>query len=361
VQARLALEDGTVFYGTARGSTGMTWGEVVFNTSMTGYQEIITDPSYCGQIVVMTFPLIGNYGINPDDFESRRPFIRGFLAREICTEPSNWRSVKSLEDYLKESDILAADQFDTRALTKHLRMKGTMKGILTTELISDCNLRDEARKLSNIIQKDLVSEVTTSLPYSMGINENGDSPHVIVLDLGLKQSIARSLCNLGCRVTVVPCSFSAEMILDLEPDGLVLSNGPGDPKYCMDICKQVQLLIGKIPIMGICLGHQIVALSLGGNTFKLKYGHRGANHPVYNLNSRKVYITSQNHGYAVSDQDLPPELVVTYRNLNDGTIEGLHNPELKIITAQYHPESFPGPADSMYLFSSFYKYIKGGR
>lgn len=345
----LMLEDGTMFKGKPRGARGETAGEVVFNTSMTGYQEIITDPSYCGQIIVMTFPTIGNYGINNEDFESRRPFLRGFIAREICSHPSNWRSVMSLEEYLLEQNIVALEGVDTRALTRHIREKGAMKGIITSNGASARVLKEKLGQTPGISEVNYIPEVTTPEVYTL---EN-EGPHLVILDLGLKQSIAHSLHQSGCRVTVVPASFTAEEITDLKPDGLVLSNGPGDPRMAGEAVKVVQALGGKLPILGICLGHQVVALALGAQTYKLKFGHRGANHPVYDYNTDKVYITAQNHGFAVEEDSLPRDVKVTQRNINDNTVEGLEHPSMNILSIQYHPEAFPGPVDSEYIFETF--------
>lgn len=355
MQARLVLEDGSLFTGSAQGAKGESWGEVVFNTSMTGYQEILTDPSSCGQILTMTFPLIGNYGINPEDFESRRPFLRGFIAREFCSTPSNWRSVMTVGDFFKENNIIAMDGIDTRAITRHIREKGAMKGIITTEDTPLETLREKVKKLPGISEMDLIPEVTTEEIYCW---ENS-GPHIVVIDVGLKLSIARSLHNTGCRVTVVPSTLNAGDIMDLKPDGLMLSNGPGDPQMAKEVIIVIRELAGKIPIIGICLGHQIIALALGGKTYKLKFGHRGSNHPVKDLIRDKVYITSQNHGFAVDEDSLPRGLSVTRRNLNDDTVEGLQEDKLRITSIQYHPAAFPGPSDSHYLFDRFLEQVTG--
>ncbi len=354
MEARLVLEDGSLFRGFSRGARGEMWGEVVFNTSMTGYQEILTDPSYCGQILTMTFPLIGNYGINNEDFESRRPFLRGFIAREFCTAPNNWRQVMNIGEYLKENNIIAMDGIDTRALTRHLREKGTMRGIITTEDTPAQTLLEKVRKTPTISEVVFTPEVTIDKPYTW---ENGGL-HIVIIDLGLKLSIARSFHNAGCRVTVVPADFSAGRIMALKPSGVVLSNGPGDPENVPGAIRTAGELAGKIPMMGICLGHQIIALALGAKTYKLKFGHRGANHPVKDLLQDKVYISSQNHGFAVDENSLPAGLQVTQRNLNDGTVEGLTEKTKKIITVQYHPEACSGPRDSGYLFQRFLEEIE---
>lgn len=354
MQGRLVLEDGTTFPGISRGAGGEAWGEVIFNTSMTGYQEIITDPSYCGQILVMTFPLIGNYGINYEDLESRRPFLRGFIAREFCLTPSNWRSVMSVTDYLKENNIVALDNIDTRALTRHIRKNGSMKGIITSEDTPCGDLLGKLQNAPHISEIDFLAEVTTPEIYTL---ENS-GPHIVIMDLGLRLSIARSLHNTGCRITVVPASLNAQDIMELKPDGLILSGGPGDPRTAKNAIKTVEELAGKLPLLGIGLGHQVIALALGGKTYKLKFGHRGANHPVKDLLRDKVYITSQNHGFAVDEESLPAGVSVTQKNLNDGTIEGLMEKNLKIITTQYHPEAFPGPTDSHHLFGLFLELLK---
>ncbi len=358
IKAKLVLEDGSVWEGLSRGAGVETWGEVVFNTSMTGYQEILTDPSYCGQIVAMTFPMIGNYGINKEDSQSRRPFLRGFIAREFCSKPHNWRSVMTVEEYLQENNITALEGIDTRALTRHLREKGTMRGIITTADSSPAELQEKIKQLPTISQMDLISEVTIPEVYTWGNGSDSSAPHIVILDLGLKTPIAESLYKVGCRVTIVPASFTAAEIMELKPGGLMLSNGPGDPQAAPGAIKTVQELAGKIPIMGICLGHQVSALALGANTYKLKFGHRGANHPVKDLLRDRVYITSQNHGFAVCEEDLPAGLEVTHRNINDGTIEGLQHKKMQMYTIQYHPEAFPGPMDSTYIFDLFLDQVR---
>ncbi len=353
MEARLVLEDGSQFKGFSKGARGEMWGEVVFNTSMTGYQEILTDPSYCGQILVMTFPLIGNYGINNEDFESRRPFLRGLVARELCTTPNNWRQVMSIGAYLKENNIVALDGIDTRALARHLREKGTMRGILTTENTPLPLLLERAGKATAVTDAVFTPEVTIQEPYTW---ENG-GPHIIIVDLGLKLSIARSFHNTGCRVTVVPAFYSAGNIMDLRPAGIVFSNGPGNPAKISGAIQTAGELIGSVPMMGICLGHQIIALALGAKAFKLKFGHRGANHPVKDLIRNKVYISTQNHGYAIDENSLPAGLQVIQRNLNDGTVEALIEPHKNIIAVQYHPEACSGPEDSGHLFHRYLREI----
>lgn len=343
----VVLEDGTVLRGKSFGWKGVAVGEVVFNTGMTGYQEILTDPSYCGQIVNMTYPLIGNYGINDDDFQSARPFVRGFLVRELCELPSHWRATRTLGQYLFEHKIIGIEGIDTRALTRHLRTRGTMKGVIATGDQDPESLVMMAKNSSN---SGLVEEVTSPKPYRIF----GDGSRVVVIDYGVKRQILQSLKALDCDIVVVPAGWPATEVLDLNPDGILLANGPGDPKDVPAAIATVRELIGKKPIFGICLGHQILALALGADTYKLKYGHRGSNHPVKDLVTNRVYITSQNHGYAIDENSLAGlEVEVTHRNLNDGTVEGLKHQYLPIFSVQYHPEASPGPEDSRYLFDNF--------
>lgn len=348
-QARLVLEDGTVFYGESFGATGETGGEVVFNTGMTGYQEILTDPSYSGQIITMTYPLIGNYGINKDDFESARPFARGFIVREYCETPSNWRSEMSLDHFLKSHGLLGLAGIDTRALTKRLRTRGTMRGIITTSTEPDDAIRERVQKVQDLSGQDFVKLASTDRIYCVGEG----AKHVVLMDFGAKGNICRCLTKQGCRVTVVPCDTGSETIMNLKPDGVMLSNGPGDPKDVPYAVQTVGELIGKLPIFGICLGHQIIGLALGGDTYKLKFGHRGGNHPVKNLLTGEVTITSQNHGFAVRADSLPEDVLVSHINVNDRTVEGLRHRNLPIFSVQYHPEAAPGPTDSEYLFAEF--------
>ncbi|MDW7649949.1 MAG: glutamine-hydrolyzing carbamoyl-phosphate synthase small subunit [Bacillota bacterium] len=348
--ARLALENGKIFYGESFGATGSSEGEVVFNTSMTGYQEILTDPSYCGQIVTMTYPLIGNYGVNPDDFESRRSFVRGFVVKEACSNPNNWRTTETISDYLKRNDIVGIAGIDTRALTRLIRKTGTLRGVITTEDISDEELLKKAQNTAGLSGQDLISQVTVPAPFTL----EGNGPRVVLLDLGMKQSIARNLNNAGCDVVILPATATAEEIMAYNPKGLMLSNGPGDPKDAKTPIETTKQLIGRLPIFGICLGHQVLALSLGADTYKLKFGHRGANHPVKDLETTKVQITSQNHGYAIDEETLEKlDITVTHRNLNDGTVEGMVHNQHPIFCVQYHPEAFPGPSDSAHIFERF--------
>jgi len=347
---RLALENGKVFYGEGFGALGSCEGEVIFNTAMTGYQEILTDPSYCGQILTMTYPLIGNYGINPADFESRQPFLRGFVVKEACSHPNNWRATETLSAYLKRNNILALSGIDTRTLTRIIRQSGSMRGVISTEDVNDQELVERACTAATISGQNLLPEVTTPVRYTI----EADGPRVVVLDLGLKQSIVKNLSKAGCEVVVVPAITTAEEIIALNPSALLLTNGPGDPKDAKQPIETAKKLIGKLPLFGICLGHQILALALGADTYKLKFGHRGANHPVKDLESTKVQITSQNHGYAIDERTLAGlDITVTHRNLHDWTVEGMRHNSLPIFCVQYHPEAFPGPSDSAHIFQRF--------
>jgi carbamoyl-phosphate synthase small subunit len=366
--AKLALEDGTVYTGRAFGARGEKFGEVVFNTSMTGYQEVLTDPSYKGQIVTMTYPLIGNYGVNPEDQESRRPQVEGFIVREMSRIPSNFRSQGNLDAYLSENNILGLEGIDTRALVRRLRVRGTMTGILSSQDLDDASLVHKARTSPNIVGRDLVREVVPEKPFTWteGFNTPLNSQplparparfHVVAMDFGMKWNILRCLVQVGCRVTVVPGTASADQVLIHRPDGIFLSNGPGDPAALGYAVHSIADLTRKQPppIFGICLGHQLLGLALGGKTFKLKFGHRGANQPVLNQRSNRVEITTQNHGFAVRLDDLPRDLEPTHINLNDCTLEGLRHRRLPIFSVQYHPEASAGPHDSSYLFEEFAK------
>ncbi|MHB1418818.1 MAG: glutamine-hydrolyzing carbamoyl-phosphate synthase small subunit [Bacillota bacterium] len=347
----LVLEDGTVFQGQAFGYPGKTSGEVVFNTGMTGYQEVLTDPSYTGQIVTMTYPLIGNYGINEEDEESRGPKVRGLVVREFCSYPSNWRSTETLEDYLKRYRIPGIFGIDTRALTRKIRSHGTMRGVISSreeDVHNPEQLILEAASLT-VNGPELVRAVTTPEAYHIP----GEGLRVAVLDFGIKQNILRVLRGIGCDLTVFPSRATVSEVLAVDPDGIFLSNGPGDPKDVPEAIETIKALVGKKPIFGICLGHQILGLAMGADTYKLKFGHRGSNHPVKDLASQRVYITSQNHGYAIKAETLPESLAVTHVNLNDGTVEGMTHRELPIYSVQYHPEAAPGPEDSRYLFDRF--------
>jgi carbamoyl-phosphate synthase small subunit len=384
--AKLALEDGTVFAGTSIGADGEVDGEVCFNTSMTGYQEILTDPSYRGQIVTMTYPQIGNYGVNAEDVESGRPQLAGFVVREHSRTESNFRSEQSLGQYLKQWGVVAIESIDTRALVRRLRSGGAMKGILSTVDLDDASLVAKAKASPGLVGRDLVREVLPDQPRDwqeplsewthlagsreQGARSDSDSrlppgpgslPHVVALDFGMKWNIPRYLFDMGCRVTILPGTATAADVLARSPDGVFLSNGPGDPEPLEYAIGTIRGLLGKKPIFGICLGHQLLGLACGAKTFKLKFGHRGANHPVQNLQTGAVEITSQNHGFAVEEESLPNFLEVTHRSLNDNTIEGLDHREVAAFSVQYHPEASAGPHDSHYLFRRFYDALAGAK
>jgi carbamoyl-phosphate synthase small subunit len=353
VKAVLAIEDGTVFEGRSVGAEGESTGELVFNTSMTGYQEILTDPSYAGQIVTMTYPLIGNYGVNAADVESRRPFVEGFVMRECCFEPSNWRAEQSLPKYLRAHNIVAIDGVDTRRITKLLRTEGAKKCILSTTDANHDRLVQKAKDAPDMAGSDYVKHVTADEAYDW---ESPEQPRyrVVALDYGIKYNILRLLQEAGCEVTVVPATASVDEVLAHRPDGIFLSNGPGDPAALPYVYPTIQGLLGKRPIFGICLGHQVLAHALGGTTYKLKFGHRGGNQPVLNHDTGQVEISAQNHGFAVDPDSLDPNSVrVTHVNLNDESVEGLAHKELPVFSVQYHPEASPGPHDSRYLFEQF--------
>jgi carbamoyl-phosphate synthase small subunit len=385
--AKLALEDGTVFTGTAFGARGEVDGEVVFNTSMTGYQEILTDPSYHGQIVAMTYPQIGNYGVNEDDAESRRPWVRGFVVRELSGRVSNFRAGGSLGSYLERNGVIAIEGIDTRALVRLTRERGALKGILSTTDLDDASLVAKAQASPGLVGRDLAREVmppgvstwdrgldATYRMLAPGGQAGGSAhpqdpaddrrPHVVALDFGMKWNILRHLVDLGCRVTVVPGSSTADEILEFDPDGIFLSNGPGDPAALTDATTTLRTLIRTaaasrgIPIFGICLGHQLLGQAFGARTFKLKFGHRGANHPVRNEATGRVEITTQNHGFAVDPATLPAEVEPSHINLNDQTLEGLRHTRLPVFSVQYHPEAAAGPHDSAYLFDEFRRLIR---
>ena len=372
-KAILALADGRTFEGRSFGAEGETIGEVVFNTSMAGYQEVLTDPSYKGQIVTMTYPLIGNYGINNEDIESLRPVVEGFVVKEACRIPSNWRSTKGLDQYLKDQAVIGIEGIDTRALTVHIREQGAQQGIISTIDPDPDSLIAKARSSPGMIGRDLVMQVTCCEAYKWndgdwdirsgykkgnikaGGQEGVDNARlrVIAYDFGIKRNILRLLVDAGCDVTVVPAHTTYEAVLDLDPDGIFLSNGPGDPEGVEYAIKNTMELIGKKPIFGICLGHQILGLALGGRTYKLKFGHRGGNQPVMDLATGKVEITTQNHGFAVDIASISGDMELTHINLNDNTVEGMRHKSLPVFSVQYHPESSPGPHDSRYLFKRF--------
>lgn len=357
-RAILLLEDGTSFLGRSFGAEGETVGEVVFNTSMTGYQEILTDPSYRGQIVTMTYPLIGNYGINSEDVESPRPWLEGFIVKEYSSFPSNWRATEPLDQFLKRHRIVAIEGIDTRALTRKIRDRGAMQGILSTEQFETAPLLKKLKAHPPLVGQDLVKQVTCAEPYLWKEGAWREAVpaslyHVVAYDFGIKQNMLRRLVQMGCRVTVVPAETSAEKVLSMNPDGVLLSNGPGDPEAVTYAIRNTEKLIGKKPVFGICLGHQILGLALGGKCKKLKFGHHGGNQPIMDLSTRRVQIVAENHGFAVDIQSIEKEVELTHVNLNDNTVEGMHHRTLPVFSVQYHPEASPGPHDAHFLFKRF--------
>ena len=372
--AILALEDGTVFEGRSFGAPAERSGEVVFNTALTGYQEIFTDPSYSGQIVILTSPQIGNYGTSSADNEAWKPFIEGLVVREFSTVTSNWRSDEEAQTFLAQAGIPVVSDLDTRALVRHLRSRGVMRGVLSATEKDPRKLVEKARSIPSMAGLDLASRVTTLQPYTWAQGIEACSPserltaaaeplhHVVAYDFGIKRNILRRLVHVGCRVTVVPALTSAKDVMALKPDGVFLSNGPGDPEPLHPQIQNVQQLVGKVPIFGICLGHQILALALGGKTYKLKFGHRGANHPVLNHQTGRVEITSHNHGFAVDPYSLSTnDIDITHINLNDHTLEGFRHKREPVFCVQYHPEAAPGPHDSHYLFDDFVDLMAGNK
>jgi len=364
VKAVLLLEDGTRFEGKAFGARSEKCGEVVFNTSMSGYQEILTDPSYHEQIITMTYPLIGNYGTNVEDWESRKSFVSGFVVKENCPYPSNWRNGRTLDGYLQDNGIVGIEGIDTRRLVRHIRTQGAMRGILSAIETDPHRLAAKLAEYPGLVGRDIVRDVTVDAPYTWDqgvvdvLNPGRPAPEpkykVVAIDCGMKQNILRLLVSHGCDLTIVPAQATAEEILALRPDGVFLSNGPGDPAAVTYTVETVKALLGKVPIFGICLGHQILGLALGGTTYKLKFGHRGANHPVKNLLTGKIEITSQNHGFCVDlDSLADKDVELTHMNLNDNTLEGIRCERLSAFSVQYHPEASPGPHDSRYLFEDF--------
>jgi len=368
LKAILALEDGRVWHGQGFGAESEVVGEVVFNTSMTGYQEILTDPSYCGQIVTMTYPLIGNYGVNNEDIESRKIFAEGLIVRELSRTYSNWRAGESLDEYLKAAGVPGIYDIDTRSLVRHIRERGSMRGCLSTRETDEQAVVTRARSAPEMIGADLASVVTCSEAYEWTdaqktaygspsmLHPNFEGApcfHVVAYDFGLKHNSLRNMASLGCRVTVVPAQTSAEDVISLKPDGIWLSNGPGDPEPLTGVVENLKKLMQRYPVFGICLGHQLMGLALGGRTYKLPFGHHGGNQPVKDLTTGRVEITAQNHGFAVDADSLPSDCEITHINLNDNTVEGLRHRSLPLYSVQYHPEAGPGPHDPTYLFDKF--------
>jgi carbamoyl-phosphate synthase small subunit len=389
LEAILALEDGRVWRGRAFGARASTVGEVVFNTAMTGYQEILTDPSYCGQIVTMTYPLIGNYGVNSEDIESRRVFAEGLVVRELSRTVSNWRAEESLDDYLGSVGVPGISDIDTRSIVRHIRERGSMRGCLSTEETDEQAVIARARRAPEMIGLDLASAVTCREPYvwtddqsyaygsprllhpnvkaEAATNAPPDAAiirprfNVVAYDFGLKHNSLRNMAALGCRVTVVPAHTSAEDVIALAPDGIWLSNGPGDPEPLTGVVANLRKLIGRFPIFGICLGHQLLGLAFGGRTYKLPFGHHGGNQPVKDLATGRVEITAQNHGFAVDADSLPAGCIITHINLNDNTVEGLAHRDFPVYSVQYHPEAGPGPHDPAHLFDKFVEMMERNR
>ena len=358
-QAILVLEDGRTFHGASFGAEGETFGEMVFNTSMSGYQEILTDPSYAGQIVCMTYPLIGNYGVNEDDVESRRPWVEGFVVRESSRVASNWRSTETLDAYLKRNNIVSVEHIDTRALVRHIRDKGAMRSAISTVDLDEKSLLNKVLTSPEMQNRELASSVTVEVPFEY-TSDTDAKYHVVCFDFGVKTNSLREFSRFGCRITVVPAETSAEEVLALKPDGIFLSNGPGDPASMKATIAEIKKLAeSQTPIFGICLGHQLLGEAFGGETYKLKFGHRGGNQPIKNLDTGKVEIAAHNHGFAVSRESLPGDVEITHVNLNDNTVAGLRHKSLPVFSVQYHPESAPGPHDSEYLFKQFVEMMKG--
>lgn len=357
-KAILVLEDGRTFRGLSFGAEGETFGEMVFNTSMSGYQEILTDPSYAGQLVCMTYPLIGNYGVNEEDVESRRPWVEGFVVREASKVASNWRSSESLDSYLKRHKIVGIEKIDTRALVRHIRDKGAMRAAISSVDLDENSLLEKVLASPEMNNRELASAVTVteSFDYPAAADEKY---HVVAYDFGVKTNSLREFAKFGCKITVVPAETPAEEVLALKPDGIFLSNGPGDPASMKKTVAEIKKLTTEnVPMFGICLGHQILGQVFGGETYKLKFGHRGGNQPIMDLTTRKVEITSHNHGFAVDAESLPADVEVTHVNLNDNTVAGLRHQTLPVFSVQYHPESAPGPHDSGYLFKRFIELMK---
>jgi carbamoyl-phosphate synthase small subunit len=356
-KAILVLEDGRTFHGASFGAEGETFGEIVFNTSMSGYQEILTDPSYAGQIVCMTYPLIGNYGVNGEDVESRRPWAEGFVVREASRIASNWRATETLDSYLKRNNIVGIEHIDTRALVRHIRDKGAMRSAISTVDLDRDSLLEKVLASPPMENRELATAVTVSDAFDYPAADE-EQYHIVAYDFGVKTNSLREFAKFGCRVTVVPADTSADKVLALEPDGIFLSNGPGDPASMKAVVNEIKKLTeSNVPIFGICLGHQILGQVFGGETFKMKFGHRGGNQPIKNLDTGKIEIASHNHGFAVDRKSLPADVEVTHINLNDDTVAGLRHKKLPVFSVQYHPESAPGPHDSEYLFERFVELI----
>lgn len=359
IKAILVLEDGRFFKGISFGAQGETFGEMVFNTSMTGYQEILTDPSYAGQIVAMTYPLIGNYGVNDSDVESRRPWVEGFVVRESSRIYSNWRATRSLDDYLKENKIVGIEHIDTRALVRHIRDKGAMRAGISTIETEPKALLEKVLASPQMQNRELAGAVTSAEIYVVPA-ETEERFHVVAYDFGVKSNSLRELARRGCRITVVPASTPAKEVLAMNPDGIFLSNGPGDPAAMQTTAREIRSIAeANMPLFGICLGHQLIGEAFGAKTFKLKFGHRGGNQPIRNLATGKIEITAHNHGFAVEPDSLPEEIEITHININDQTVAGLRHRRLPIFSVQYHPESAPGPHDSGYLFDKFIDLMSG--
>lgn len=352
-KAILVLEDGRTFHGASFGAEGETFGEMVFNTSMTGYQEILTDPSYAGQLVCMTYPLIGNYGVNEEDVESRRPWVEGFVVKEASRVASNWRATESLDSYLKRYGIVGIEHIDTRALVRHIRDKGAMRAAISSVEVNPEILLRRVVESPEMANRELASAVTIDEAYEFPAAADAKF-HVVAYDFGVKTNSLREFAKRGCRVTVVPAETTATDVMSLKPDGIFLSNGPGDPSSMRSVVGEISKLTASgVPMFGICLGHQIIGQVFGGSTYKLKFGHRGGNQPIMDLTTGKVEITSHNHGFAVDADSLPESVEVTHVNLNDRTVAGLRHRSLPVFSVQYHPESAPGPHDSEYLFNRF--------
>lgn len=360
-KAILVLEDGRTFRGEAFGAEGDAFGEMVFNTSMSGYQEILTDPSYAGQIVAMTYPLIGNYGVNEEDTESRRPWVEGFVVREASRIASNWRSTETLDSYLKRHKIVGIEHIDTRALVRHIRDKGAMRAAISSVDLDEKSLLEKVLNSPVMKNRELASSVTVGEKFDYPAEEK-EKFHVVAYDFGVKTNSLREFAKFGCRVTVVPAETPADEVLEMKPDGIFLSNGPGDPASMKKTVGEIKKLsTANVPMFGICLGHQILGQVFGGETYKLKFGHRGGNQPIKDLTTGKIEIAAHNHGFAVSDKNLPDEIEITHINLNDNTVAGLQHKTLPVFSVQYHPESAPGPHDSEYLFKRFIELMEKER